>query len=97
LRAISGSSGHSILVSFILLGSRDLVEQDQINFVTFWHCCDVILKIQIEIRKPHPLRQRPRDIGEIAELRYHIGVYGLLFFMLYFRSVYVHMVVMFLL
>jgi hypothetical protein len=45
LRAISGSSGHPISVSFLLLGSRDLVEQDQISFVTFWHCCDVLLKL----------------------------------------------------
>jgi hypothetical protein len=45
LQAISGSSGHLISVSFLLLGSRDLVEQDQISFVTFWHFCDVILNI----------------------------------------------------
>jgi hypothetical protein len=45
----------------------------------------------------NPLRQRPEDLGEIVELRYHIGVYGFLILMLYFRSVYVYMVVMFLL
>jgi hypothetical protein len=37
LRAISGSFGHPISVSFLLLGSRDLVEKYQINFVTFWY------------------------------------------------------------
>jgi hypothetical protein len=31
LRAISGSSVHPISVSSVLLGSRDLVEQDQIS------------------------------------------------------------------
>jgi hypothetical protein len=97
LWAISGRSGHRISMSFILLGSRDLVEQDQISFITFWHYCDVFLNIPTEIRKPHPLRQRLGDIGEIVELHYHIGVHGLLLFMLYFRSVYVHMAVMFLL
>ena len=39
------------------------------------------------------MRQRLGDVGEIAELRYHIGVYGLLLFMLYFRYAYVYMVV----
>jgi hypothetical protein len=45
LRVISRSSGHPISVSFLLLGSRDLIEQDQISFVTFWHCCHVFLML----------------------------------------------------
>jgi hypothetical protein len=45
LRAISGSSGHPISVSFLLLGSIDLFEQDQISLLPFWHCYDVILKL----------------------------------------------------
>ena len=74
MQAISGSSSHPILVSFLLLGSRDLVEQDQISFVTFWHYCDILLKIQTEIRKSHPLRQRTGDVGKIVELCYNFGV-----------------------
>ena len=74
LRAIYGSSLHPISVSLVLLGSRDLVEQYQISFVTFWKFCVDILNLRKKIRKPHPLRQRPRDIGEIAELHYHFGV-----------------------
>ena len=45
LRAISGSSDHPILVSFLFLGSRDLVEQDQIIFVTFCNYCVDILNL----------------------------------------------------
>ena len=88
LRAISRSSGHPIWVSFLLLGSRDLVEQDQINFVTFWQDCDVLIELWTQIRKPHPLRQRPRDISEIVELRYHIGVMVFCCFMSQFSYVY---------
>jgi hypothetical protein len=65
LRAISGSSGHPISVLFLLLGSRDLVEQDQISFVTFWHCCDVHFKALNINKKASPTetkaRRRRRD------------------------------------
>jgi hypothetical protein len=43
LRAISGSSGHPFCMSFSLMGSRDLEEHDQINLVSNWHYCDVLL------------------------------------------------------
>jgi hypothetical protein len=33
LRAISGSSGHPLCVLFLLLGSRDLEEHDQISLL----------------------------------------------------------------
>jgi hypothetical protein len=45
LQAIYGSSDHPISVSFLFLGSRDLVEKDQIIFVTFWHYYDVLLNL----------------------------------------------------
>jgi hypothetical protein len=78
LQAIFGSFVHSIWVSSFLMCSLDIVEHDKIIVVIHYHFHDVHLKFQTEIRKPHPLRQRPRDVGEIVELRYHIGVYGLL-------------------
>jgi hypothetical protein len=51
-----------------------MVEKEQIIFVTFWHFFDLLLNLQIEIREPHPLRQRTGDVGEIVELCYHFGV-----------------------
>jgi hypothetical protein len=45
LRAISGSSGHPFCVSFLLMGSRDLEEHDQISLVANWHCCDVFFEL----------------------------------------------------
>jgi hypothetical protein len=45
LRAIYGSSDHPISRLFLLLGSGDLVEQDQISFVTFWYYCDVLIEL----------------------------------------------------
>jgi hypothetical protein len=44
-RAISGNFGHSFCVPFLLLGSRDLEEHDQISLVALWHYCDVLIKL----------------------------------------------------
>jgi hypothetical protein len=74
LWAISGSFVHPFSMPSVFLGSIDMVEQDQISLYPFFHCYDVHLNILTKIRKPHPLRQRPGDIGEIVELHYHFGV-----------------------
>jgi hypothetical protein len=37
-RIVSGSLEHPFCMLFLLQGSRDLGEQDQISIVAIWHC-----------------------------------------------------------
>jgi hypothetical protein len=53
----------------------------------------ILYVLEAEIRNTHPLRQRPRDIGEITELCYHIGVMFICCLLLHFSYVHVYMVV----
>jgi hypothetical protein len=58
-RTISESSGRPFHVPFFVNGSRDLGEHDQISLEAIWHCNDVLLNFQTEIKKPPPQRKGP--------------------------------------
>ena len=58
-RTISESLGHPFQVSFFVHGSRDLGEHEQISLESIWHCNDVLLSFQTEIKKPPPQRKGP--------------------------------------
>ena len=70
-RIVSRSLEHQFCVSFLLLGSWDLGQQDRISLVANRNCWDVILSTWAEIKKPPPQGKRPGDVGKhCAELRY---------------------------
>jgi hypothetical protein len=91
LRAISGSSDHSFCVTFLLLGSRDLEEHDQISLVANWHCCDVFFELLTEIKKPPPQRQRPGDVGNVVPNSVINSLVMVCCLLLHFRSAYMYM------
>jgi hypothetical protein len=91
LQAISGSSGHPFCMPFILLGSRDLEEHDQISLVANWHCCDVFFELLTEIKKPPPQRQRPRDVGNVVPNFVINSLVMVCCLLLHFRSAYMYM------
>jgi hypothetical protein len=93
LQAISGSSGHPFCMSFLLLGCRDLEENDQISLVAYWHCGDVFLIFLTEIKKPPPQRQRPGDIGNVVPNSIINSLAMVCCLLIHFRSAYVYMAV----
>jgi hypothetical protein len=93
LRAIYGSSGHPFCMLFILLGSRDLEEHDQISLVANWHCCDVLLSFSTEIKNPPPQRQRIGDVGNVVPNSIINSLVMVCCLLLHFRFAYVYMAV----